>query len=123
MVNTDRHDISNHDDVKVLVDQFYAKVNMDSLLAPVFAHVDWPHHLPIMYNFWSSVLLGDRSYSGNPLAKHLNLKIGKEHFTRWLELFTSTVDEHFSGFNAKEAKNRAQTIADIFQYKMGYISD
>lgn len=123
MVNTDRHDISNHDDVKVLVDQFYAKVNMDSLLAPVFAHVDWPHHLPIMYNFWSSVLLGDRSYSGNPLAKHLNLKIGKEHFTRWLELFTRTVDEHFSGFNAKEAKNRAQTIADLFQHKMGFISD
>ncbi len=92
---------------------------MDSLLAPVFARVDWPHHLPIMYNFWSSVLLGDRSYSGNPLAKHMNLKIEKEHFTRWLELFTATVDEYFEGFNANEAKNRARTVADLFQFKMG----
>lgn len=119
MVNTDRHDISNHDDVKVLVDQFYAKVNADLLLAAVFAHVAWPNHLPVMYNFWSSVLLGDRSYSGNPLVKHINLKIGKEHFIRWLELFTATVDEHFEGFNANEAKNRARTVADLFQHKMG----
>ncbi|MBL7845206.1 MAG: group III truncated hemoglobin [Cyclobacteriaceae bacterium] len=121
MVNSARLDISNHNDVKVLVDQFYAKVNIDLLLAPVFAHVDWPHHLPIMYNFWSSVLLGDRAYSGNPLAKHMNLKIGKEHFTRWLELFTATVDEHFEGFNANEAKTRARTVADLFQFKMGLL--
>lgn len=112
-------EITTREDVKLLVDSFYDKVKADELLAPVFAHIDWPHHLPVMYNFWSSVLLGDMSYSGHPLAKHLYLKIGKEHFTRWLELFTTTVDEHFEGFNASEAKKRAQTVADLFQFKMG----
>lgn len=118
MVTSTHHDILTRADVKLLVDRFYESVKADQLLAPVFAHVDWPNHLPIMYNFWSSVVLGDMSYSGNPLAKHLNLKIGKEHFTRWLELFTATVDEHFAGFNATEVKNRARAIANLFQFKM-----
>jgi hemoglobin len=116
-----KKEIQSRAEIKLLVDSFYEKVNADELLAPVFAHVDWPHHLPIMYNFWSSVLLGEMSYSGNPMAKHLNLAIGTEHFTRWLELFTATVDEHFEGYNATEAKNRAHTVAQLFQYKMGLL--
>ena len=116
-----RNDILNRADVKLLVDTFYEKVKVDDLLAPFFAHVDWPHHLPVMYNFWSSVLFGDMTYSGNPLGKHLALKLQKYHFTRWLKLFTETVDDHFSGFNANEAKNRARLVADLFQYRMGLL--
>ncbi|MBC6608077.1 group III truncated hemoglobin, partial [Hymenobacter sp. BT188] len=51
-----RPDIQNEADIKLLVDTFYNKVNADALLAPVFnefAHVDWPVHLPRMYDFWS----------------------------------------------------------------------
>lgn len=116
-----KKEIQSRAEIQLLVDSFYHKVNADELLGPAFAHVDWPHHLPIMYNFWSSVLLGEMSYSGNPLAKHMNLAIGKEHFSRWLELFTATVDEHFEGYNATEAKNRAHTVAQLFQYKMGLL--
>lgn len=116
-----RNDILNRADVKLLVDTFYEKVKVDDLLAPLFAHVDWPHHLPVMYNFWSSVLFGDMTYSGNPLGRHLALKLQKYHFTRWLKLFTETVDDHFSGFNANEAKNRARLVADLFQYRMGLL--
>lgn len=118
-MQTTKTDIKTRADVKLLVDSFYDKVKADALLGPVFAHVNWPHHLPVMYNFWSSVLFGDMTYSGNPLAKHLHLKIGKEHFVRWLELFMATVNENFEGFNASEAKSRARTVADLFQFKMG----
>jgi hemoglobin len=116
-------DILSRLEVIQLVDSFYIKVREDVLLAPVFAHVDWPHHLPIMYNFWSSVLLGTMSYNGSPLAKHLGLPIKREHFTRWLELFTETVNTGFEGPVAEEAKNRANTIANLFQYKMGMMKD
>ena len=64
-----KNDITNRDDIKLLVDDFYKKVQADELLGPVFSHVNWPHHLPIMYDFWSSMLLGDQSYRGNPLQK------------------------------------------------------
>ena len=118
-MNYIRQDIQTRSDVELLVNEFYKKVKADTLLAPVFAHVDWPAHLPIMYNFWSSALLGDMSYTGSPLAKHMRLSITKQHFTRWLELFTATIDEFFRGYNASEAKTRAQSIAGIFQHKMG----
>jgi hemoglobin len=118
-----KNDIIERADVEMLVNKFYDKVNADSLLGPVFAHVDWPHHLPIMYRFWSSMLLGEQSYSGNPLQKHLPLAIGREHFSRWLALFRETVDENFEGEKAVEVKLRANSIAGIFQYKMGLIKE
>lgn len=112
-------DITSRHDIQLLVDNFYEKVKVDDLLGPVFAGLDWPHHLPIMYNFWSSMLLGDQSYRGNPFEKHVRLSITREHFTRWLQLFKETVDENFKGGKADEVKMRADTIAGIFQHKMG----
>lgn len=114
-------DITSRDDIKVLVDSFYQKVNSDELLAPIFSHVDWPKHLPIMYNFWSSMLLGDQSYMGNPFQKHVHLAIDAAHFNTWFELFTQTVDEHFAGPKADEAKSRAQSIAGVWQHKLGLL--
>ena len=112
-------DIITREDVKLLVDRFYQKVQADPLLGPVFSHVDWPHHLPIMYNFWSSMLLGDQTYRGNPLQKHLPLPIESRHFDQWLKYFIETVDENFTGEKAEEVKMRAQSIAGIFQMRMG----
>lgn len=116
---TTKKDIINRQDIKLLVDNFYNKVKADSLLGPVFAGLDWPRHLPVMYDFWSSMLLGDQSYRGNPLEKHLRLDIRREHFARWLELFKETVNENFEGEKAGEVKMRADSIAGIFQLKMG----
>ena len=115
-------DIETRTDIELMVNQFYNKVNQDALLAQMFSHVDWPHHLPIMYNFWSSMLLGDQSYQGDPFQKHIHLAINSTHFNRWLELFTQTVDENFVGFKAEEMKSRAQSIAGVFQHKMGLLT-
>ena|SRR5690349_13114688 len=112
-------DITSRADIQLLVDSFYSKVKVDPLIGPVFAHLDWPKHLPTMYNFWSSMLLGDRSYDGNPFQKHIPLKIGVEHFERWLQLFTATVDELFAGPVAADAKARAVSIAGLFQHRLG----
>lgn len=114
-------DITSREDIKILVDRFYDKVKADELLGPVFSHVDWPHHLPIMYNFWSSMMLGDQSYRGNPFQKHLPLPIQTQHFDQWLKLFRETVQEHFSGEKADEILMRAESIAGIFQMRMGLI--
>jgi hemoglobin len=115
------HDISNEQDVKTLVDSFYAKVNRDELLAPIFndlAQVDWAEHLPNMYKFWSSLLFRDASYQGQPWPKHALLPVNTTHFARWLSLFKQTVQEHFVGPKAIEAMNIAASIADTFQNRM-----
>jgi hemoglobin len=115
-------DISKRSDVERMVVTFYERVKSDPLLAPLFAHLDWPHHLPIMFKFWSSILLGEMSYSGSPLMKHFNLGLSREHFERWLKIFTENIDAQFSGQVAEEAKNRARTIANLFQHKMGLLT-
>ena len=121
-MNSSKKDIVQRKDVELLVNKFYDKVKVDELLGPLFRDVDWPHHLPVMYNFWSSMLLGDQSYNGNPLQKHLPLPLQPEHFQEWLKLFTQTLEENFTGDKAFEAKERAQSIALIFQHKMGLLS-
>ena len=111
-------DIETRDHVILFVNRFYDKVKNDPMLALKFSHVDWPNHLPVMHNFWSSMLLGDRSYFGNPFQKHLSLAIGSEHFERWLLLFKETINEHFKGEKAEEVKMRAESIASVWQFKL-----
>ena len=118
-------DIRNEDDVKLLVDQFYDKVIADDTLGYIFndvAKVNWPKHLPIMYGFWSSNLLGTTAYKGYLIDVHfkLNDKIAltEEHFERWKQLFNETVDRHFEGDIADLAKGRAKTVADLMFYKI-----
>jgi hemoglobin len=119
-------DIETSQDVKTLVDGFYAKVNHDELLGPIFndtAQVDWAQHLPKMYRFWESMLFGAGTYQGAPFPKHAVLPVQQAHFERWLALFIKTVDEKFAGAKSEEAKNRAVSIADTFALRMGVLED
>ena len=114
-------DITSEADVKLLVDTFYAKVNHDALLDPIFngfAHVDWPQHLPKMYAFWSGLLLGTARYQGRPFPKHVPLPVDATHFQRWVVLFQATVNELFAGPVADEARLRGQAIAQVFEVRL-----
>lgn len=116
-----KKEIETPEDIKLLVDEFYIKVRKDALLANVFNTIirdNWPEHLEKMYGFWQTVLFHKVAYRGNPFAHHVNLPAQEEHFNRWLFLFTETVDEHFRGDKALEAKMRANKIAEMFQFKI-----
>jgi hemoglobin len=116
-----KHDILGREDITLLISEFYSKVRNNAQLAPHFTEVDWSRHTPLIIDFWNMILLGDPKYKGNPLVKHLPMKLTAGDFTQWLLLFTKTVDEHFIGEKAEEAKQRAVNIASMFQYKMGLI--
>ena len=119
-----KKDIETEEDIQLLVDTFYDNVNQDELLSPVFndfAQVDWQHHLPVMYKFWSTVLFGSMAYKGQPFPKHMRLPVEKEHFNRWIALFTQTIGDLFEGPKATEAKQKATNIAYIFQMKLGLL--
>lgn len=118
-------DISNKEDVVTLVDTFYGKVMTNNVIGFIFsdvAGIDWGKHLPKMYNFWNSLLFGEREYSGNPMRIHVALskmtEMGEEQYNEWLRLFNETVDELFVGEKAEEAKTRALKIAKLMQTKI-----
>lgn len=119
-------EITTLNDIRLLVDSFYAKVREDELLGGIFNNViqdRWPEHLEKMYRFWQTVLLEDHTYFGSPFAPHAKLPIEKQHFDRWLKLFGETLDEHFSGAKAEEARWRAEKMAEMFQHKIAYFKN
>ncbi|MDF9796498.1 hemoglobin [Catalinimonas alkaloidigena] len=121
-----KNSIAQLTDIKQLVDSFYAKVRDDMLLAPVFNERigdRWPEHLEKMYKFWQTVLLSEHTYFGSPFVPHARLEVDKTHFKRWLTLFEQTVDEHFKGEKAEEAKWRAGKMAEMFLFKIEYYRD
>ncbi len=119
-------EIQDINDIRMLVDAFYSKVKDDDLLAPVFnskVNGRWPEHLEKMYRFWQTILLEEHTYSGSPFPPHAKLPIGKDFFERWLFLFSETLDEHFTGAKANEAKWRAEKMGEMFLYKIEYFKD
>ena len=110
-------------DIQLLVNSFYSKVRKDVLLKDIFNNAigeKWDEHLEKLSRFWQTVLLGEHTYYGSPFVHHANLPINKTHFDRWLKLFYETIDEHFTGDKAAEAKTRAGNMAEMFQYKLEY---
>ena len=121
----ERLDISDRRDVACLVNVFYDRVRADDMLGPIFddiAHVDWPTHLPLMYDFWESVLFGTATFKGAPLEAHRALArrtpLTSGAFDRWIALFHQTVDDLFAGFTANHAKQSASRIALVLQHNI-----
>ncbi|MEO6176660.1 MAG: group III truncated hemoglobin [Flavobacterium circumlabens] len=116
-------DISSLGDIKLLVNTFYAKVQDDDLIGPIFNEKmlgRWPEHLEKMYRFWQTILLEEHTYSGSPFPPHKHLPVNQTHFDRWMEIFNSTVDFLFVGKLAEESKIRAANMAYMFNYKIEY---
>ena len=55
-----RHELDSEHRIAEMVRRFYADVNTDDLLGPIFnevAAVDWSAHLPRLTAFWCRALL------------------------------------------------------------------
>ena len=118
-------DITERADIEVLVNSFYDKVKADTTIGYIFtevAAVNWIVHLPKMYQFWETVLLGKMSFKGNPMLTHIELSrkttMESKHFDQWLTLWAETIDEHFEGPIAEDAKQRGKSIAGLMLYKI-----
>lgn len=119
------NDITNQDDLYLLVDEFYKKLLADERISYIFTDVvkvKILEHLPILVTFWSQAILGTGGYFKNLTQIHLDID-KKEHltpelFNTWLDHFYATVDEHFKGNNAEKIKTQALSIATVMQIKI-----
>ena len=108
-------DIETREDLEFLLTEFYRVATVDAQIGHHFAKLDLVAHLPIIVDFWEKVLFGKPVYFGNPLLVHQKLNeispLVPEHFERWIEIFTKTIDRFFAGETAENAKLRANVIA------------
>ncbi|RYU75464.1 group III truncated hemoglobin [Hymenobacter persicinus] len=111
-------DIQTEGDIKTLVDTLCHKATNDTLLGPRYgaaARIHWPHYLTSQYRYWSTTLLGKPAEEGEPVPAQLAIPTNGPHIEKWVNLFSSTVEECFSGTKAEEAKNLARQLATRLQ--------
>ena len=111
-------DFENRADIESVIRDFYLRAFADELLGPVFvdiAHMDLDAHVPIICDFWESVLFTPGIYRRNALQVHVDLHAKAHltalHFGRWVDLWQHTVDDHFRGEVADRAKEQGSRIA------------
>lgn len=115
----------NKTHIENLVTHFYQRVKKDELLGPIFndvAQIDWEHHIPLLCQFWNSIMLKTNEYHGGAYMKHVLLgqkvDIEESHFERWLSLFKEEALKHLPPEAAKEIIQKAAMIADSLKYGM-----
>ena len=125
-----KKDITGRVDIELLVNSFYDKAKYDETIGFIFMNIigeDWSHHLPVMYQFWESVLLNKPGYAGNPIKKHIDIDkqipFEKVHFDQWLKLWNETIDSLFDGEIAAQAKNRGMLMANLISMKVEMARD
>lgn len=118
-------DIDTREDCERLVRAFYARAMSDPMIGYLFvdvAKLDLEAHVPRITSFWETILLGARSYGGGAFGPHVRVHaqspIRGGHFARWLELWTTTVDELFAGQRAELAKSHARRVASAFHGRL-----
>src|SRR3954469_22280235 len=108
------------DDLHELLLAFYARVEQEPLLAPYFAGLDMPAHIPRIVDFWSTILFHTGRYSDNAFRPHLEMPgLTAEHFARWVATLEATVDARFAGPMANQMKELGHRIAYSMQLRLG----
>jgi hemoglobin len=122
---SDLHDIETRGDCERLVRAFYGRALTDPVIGFIFtdvAKLDLEAHVPRITSFWETILLGARSYGGGAFAPHaavhMQARLRRGHFERWLWLWHTTIDELFAGEKAQLAKAHANRVAQAFHARL-----
>ncbi len=111
-------DLAGRADVEALLRRFYGRALLDDVLADPFDEIrakGLESHLPVMCDFWETVLFRAGLYQGSALQVHRTVHdrhpLAGTHFLRWLGIWTDTVDQMYRGPHADQAKTQATRIA------------
>lgn len=120
------HDICDRNDIDALLRRFYGRVLFDEMLAEPFRDIrvlGLESHLPVMCDFWETVLFGTKSYRNSVFRVHQKVDhrtpLSEKHFLRWLTMWITAVDELYAGPAAERAKVQAGRIAYAMKRRLG----
>lgn len=113
-----RPDLSSRADIEALLRRFYGRVLEDEVLSEPFTNVrtkGLESHIPVMADFWETMLFRAGLYRGRVLDAHRGVHdrtaVSSRHFLRWLTMWNDTVDAMYRGPIAEHAKVQAGRIA------------
>jgi hemoglobin len=101
--------------LRALVHAFYADLRQDAEIGPLFERAigdGWPAHLDRMVEFWATLVLGSRSFSGDVFGRHMAIgDLSPAMFERWRALWKRHTDALFEPARAAELQGIAAGIA------------
>ena len=102
----DKTDISSREDIDLFIRSFYKKVVKVETIGIIFTDIvkmDWEKHIPLITDFWETILLDNPVYKNNAMEVHYHLNsifpLNKKHFETWLSLFNVTADDMYENGN------------------------
>lgn len=121
-----KKDIENREDLYLILSDFYKKLLSDHEMKHFFEKFNTKNsleeHLHILVDFWDNILFYSNTYKKNAMLPHIELNkfkpFKKLNFDIWLNHFSQSIDDNFTGENAEIAKNRARSIATVMQLKI-----
>lgn len=126
------HNTVDRENIHEMVQSFYSVVLDDALLGPIFTRVlganmqegKWHEHLHRLDEFWL-LLMGERStYRGDPTPAHAFIgALTPENFDRWLELFHTVTNQHYTPDIAEKFYAKAQIVATQLRENLGVDDD
>ena len=121
------NDIKDRRDIEKILSSFYEHAFKDELIGRFFTEVvplDLKTHLPVITDFWESVLFNTHAYRKNVMEIHRHIHqlspINKAHLDRWVKIFHTTIDRFYMGDKATLMKQRGQSIAGLMDIKLNY---
>jgi hemoglobin len=122
-----KRDIESRQDLEHFLRAFYKKAFEDDLIGRFFTEVvplDLTTHIPIIANFWETVVFNKTGYRKNVMEVHQHIhdlsRINKVHLDRWVKIFTETLNESFHGSKTELMKQRAVSIATLMDIKLNH---
>lgn len=120
-------DITDRTSLETVLAAFYDQALQDREIGFFFTEIvplDMQKHLPVITDFWESVVLGTRGYGKNVMEIHRRIHqlapIGQEHLDRWVQLFTQTIEAHYEGPNANLMAQRGRSIATLMYLRLNH---
>ncbi len=120
-------DIDSRVDIEKLMTVFYDRAFADDVIGFYFteiSHLNLEKHLPVITDFWETVLFEKGDYHNNVVDVHKHIHalspFKPEHFDRWAKIFCDSVDESFYGPVSEKAKQRATSVATVMKIKFNY---
>ena len=126
-MDEEKKDIRFREDIAQVVESFYQSAIQDKEIGYIFtdvAKLTLETHIPVICDFWETVLFGNMLYRGSVVHKHILLHRKSEllpaHFERWLSIWKTIIDEGYVGDKAEEMKKRASMMAEMMKHKINY---
>lgn len=122
-----KKDIETREELEEFLRAFYKNAFADELIGRFFTEVvplDLKTHIPVIANFWESIVFNKPSYRKNVMEVHKHIhdlsKIQKPHLDRWVKIFTETLNGNFEGPKTELMKQRARSIATLMDIKLNH---